>query len=449
MGRAAARVLVTTRGIHDASDGHAMFFRHIAIGLSVACLFAAARCAADEPGTPSRPNIVLIIGDDHAWTDYGFMGNATVRTPHIDQLASEGLTFTRGYVTTALCSPSLATLLTGLHPHQHGITGNDPAAGKSRDAWLERFFQHPMLPRLLAERGYLTMHTGKYWLRRPADAGFTRDMGQTDRHGGQALAIGRETMQPIRDAIDAAVKASQPFFIWYAPFLPHTPHNPPQRLLAHYAGVQPKARAAYYAMIEWLDETIGELMADLDRRGVADDTLVVYVNDNGWNEFGKFSPYENGVRTPIVLRWPKRVPARMDRERLASSIDIMPTILAAAGAVVPAGLPGVNLLDDLAVAARDTLFLANYDHDMAAADDPASSLQSRTCIHGNWKLIDWRAGHEPPTGAHPAPARKNPHAAVELFNLAEDPMETENRAEQEPAAVDDLRNRLDAWWNPP
>ena len=73
-----------------------------------------------------RPNVVLIIGDDHAWTDYGFMGSAEARTPHIDRLAAEGLTYTRGYVTTALCSPSLATLLTGLHPHQHGITGNDP-----------------------------------------------------------------------------------------------------------------------------------------------------------------------------------------------------------------------------------------------------------------------------------------------------------------------------------
>lgn len=426
-----------------------MHSRLITLGLIAACVLAQIGSVVAESGTAGgRPNIVLIIGDDHAWTDYGFMGNAAVRTPHIDRLAAEGLTLTRGYVTTALCSPSLATLLSGRHPHQHGITGNDPSAGQDRDAWLERFFRHPLLPRLLAERGYLTMHTGKYWLRRPADAGFTRDMGQTDRHGGQALAIGRDTMQPISDAIDAATKASQPFFIWYAPLLPHTPHNPPQRLLAKYAGALPKPRAAYYAMIEWLDETVGTLMADLTQRGIADDTLVVYLNDNGWNEFGKLTPYENGVRTPIVLRWPKQVPARMDREHLACNIDIMPTILAAAGAAVPADLPGVNLLDDRAVVARDTLFLANYEHDMAAADDPARSLRARTCIHGSWKLIDWRDGTESSSQGKASPPRKHPHVTTELFDLVADPLETNNQAEQQSAKAGELITRLNGWWNP-
>lgn len=80
---------------------------------------------------------------------------------------------------------------------------DDPAKGQPREAWLEEFFRHPLLPKLLADAGYLTMHTGKYWMGEPAAAGFTRDMGKTDRHGGQALAIGRETMQPIDDAIDA------------------------------------------------------------------------------------------------------------------------------------------------------------------------------------------------------------------------------------------------------
>jgi len=89
--------------------------------------------------------VVLIISDDHAWTDYRFMGNEKVQTPHIDRLAEEGLTFTRGYVTTALCSPSLATMLTGLYTHQHGITGNDPAGGQDREIWLDRFFENPMV----------------------------------------------------------------------------------------------------------------------------------------------------------------------------------------------------------------------------------------------------------------------------------------------------------------
>ena len=89
-----------------------------------------------------RPNVVLIISDDHAWTDYRFLGNEKIQSPHIDQVAAEGLTSTRGYVTTALCSPSLATMLTGLYTHQHGITGNDPVHGHSEEAWLDRFFEN-------------------------------------------------------------------------------------------------------------------------------------------------------------------------------------------------------------------------------------------------------------------------------------------------------------------
>lgn len=210
------------------------------------------------------------------------MGSTAARTPHIDRLAAEGLAYTRGYVTTALCSPSLATLLTGLHPHQHGITGNDPVKGLDREAWLDRFFTHPLLPRMLADAGFVTLHTGKYWMRQPTAAGFTHDMGATDRHGGQALAIGRETMQPIDDFLDMSVRTGKPFFVWYAPFLPHTPHTPPARLLDRYADVADVPERKYLAMVEWFDETVGHLMTGLDRRGIAENTLVILLADNGW-----------------------------------------------------------------------------------------------------------------------------------------------------------------------
>ena len=192
---------------------------------------------------PQRPNVVLIISDDHAWTDYSLMGHARVQTPNIDRLAREGLTFTRGYVATAICSPSLATMLTGLHAHQHGITGNDPvvAAGDdpvaARDRFIRPFLALPQLPRLLKDAGYRTMHTGKFWMRNPERVGFTDHMGPTGRHGGKALAIGRETMEPIDRFLDSAIAQKEPFFLWYAPFLPHVPHNPPARLLKKYADV--------------------------------------------------------------------------------------------------------------------------------------------------------------------------------------------------------------------
>jgi len=395
-----------------------------------------------------RPNVVLIISDDHAWTDYGFLKSPQARTPNIDRLAAEGLTFTRGYVTTALCSPSLATMLTGLYPHQHGITGNDPVKGTPRAAWLDPFFELPLLPQLLADAGYRTLHTGKLWMGTPARVGFTDDMGPTGRHGGQALAIGRETMQPIYEVIDNAQQEQQPFFVWYAPFLPHTPHNPPARLLEKYAEIEDPKQAKYLAMVEWLDETCGDLMDHLREQGLDENTLVLYLADNGWNESGKGFPYENGVRTPLIVRWPAKVSARIDREHLASNVDVMPTLLAACGIAAPESLPGVNLLDKQAVASRDTIYLSNFAHDMVSPSEPEKSLWTRSCIHGNWKLIVWQ---DPTPAVRPYNhgfRRKNPGQTWELFDLKTDPHETTNLAEQHPEIVRDLQERLDRWWNP-
>ena len=190
------------------------------------------------------PNILLIVSDDHAWSDYGFMGHPVVRTPSLDTLASEGMLFTRGYVPTALCRPSLATILTGLYPHQHGITGNDPPGGAAamvdparRAALVDVFRRNRTLPALLAGKGYVSFQSGKWWEGRPQDSGFTAGMTHGDvtrrgRHGDDGLTIGREGLQPIYDFIDSA--GGKPFLVWYAPMLPHTPHTPPARLLKKY-----------------------------------------------------------------------------------------------------------------------------------------------------------------------------------------------------------------------
>ena len=395
-----------------------------------------------------RPNVILIISDDHAWTDYGFLGNEKIRSPHIDQLAAEGLTFTRGYVTTALCSPSLATMLTGLYTHHHGITSNDPVKGKDRDVWLDRFFENPMLPKLLADAGYNTMHTGKYWMRQPAAAGFTHDNGETGRHGGKSLDIGRKTMKPIYDFMDQSIENKKPFFVWYAPFLPHTPHNPPKRLLDKYADVQPAKKAKYYAMVEWLDETCGDLMKNLKDKGVDDNTLVLYLADNGWNLFGKASPYENGIRTPIIVRWPARIKAHKEEVKLASNIDLVPTILTACGVDVPAGMPGINLLDDKAVADRTAIFFNNFSHNMISAHEPGKSLWTRSVIQGKWKLITYQdplPKERPNAGGH---NRKYPGQNQELFDLLADPHETKDLSKEHAARVAELQARMDDWWDP-
>lgn len=415
----------------------------------------------DEP-----PNIVLIISDDQAWTDYGFMGHEYIQTPNIDRLARESLTFTRGHVPVSMCRPSLSTIVTGLYPHQHRIVGNDPLPPEElrgepnsvqrRDPrylqWRSDYVAHidrvPALAGMLAEAGYLSHQSGKWWEGHFRRGGFTHGMTHGDparggRHGDAGLSIGRQGLKPIFEFIRGAREESKPFFVYYAPFMPHTPHNPPERLLDKYMGETPHAAIArYWAMCEWLDETVGQLLEHLEVNGLIEDTIVVYLADNGWinrNDGGSFaprskrSPYEGGVRTPILIRWPGRVEPKLDSRHLASSVDIAPTLLASAGLKRTSDMQGINLLDLSAVASRRAIFGEIFEHDAQHMTDPVASLRFRWIIAGSWKLIVPHAAREP-------------DARIELFDLAADPHESRNIADQKPGVVAGLSKKLDEWW---
>lgn len=417
----------------------------------LACL-TLARTSLAEP-----PNVLMIISDDQAWTDYGFMGHDTIQTPHLDQLAAESAVFPRGYVPDSLCRPSLATLITGLYPHQHKISGNDPRFDRQPGRALQKqpeylrlnaeLIQHidrvPTLPRLLGDAGYLSLQTGKWWEGHYSRGGFTHGMTHGDpdrggRHGDDGLTIGREGLGPVSEFLDEA--GDQPWFIWYAPFLPHSPHNPPQRLLDKYTKAGKSIHVArYQAMCEWFDETCGDLLDMLDQRGLAENTLVIYVTDNGWiqNEDNpqyaprsKRSPHEGGIRTPILLRWPGHIePARYD-QTLVSSIDLAPTILNAAGLEATPEMPGINLLnvcEQDGQTDRDSITGAIYEHDVPDLNNASAGLMHRWIIQREWKLI------QPATKADPP----------ELYNLTTDPHETHNRAEAEPPITSRLTNQLD------
>lgn len=424
-------------------------------------LVLAASCAAPGPDrAPERPpNVVLILSDDHGWTDYGFMGHPVVKTPHLDRLASQSVLYTRGYVAAPLCGPSLASILSGLHPHQHRITSNDPRmpAGQPRaKAWsspevqaeraaiIDYYRQAPMLPRLLTAQGYVSFQSGKWWGGNFDTGGFTQGMSHGDasrggRHGDAGLEIGRRTMQPVFDFIDAA--GDRPFFLWYAPMLPHEPHTPPDRILEKYRDKTDSIHAAqYWAMVEWFDETCGRLLDHLEQKGLAENTLVFYLGDNGWTQkkdgpgFGERSKrnhYDEGVRTPILVRWPGRAKPRRDDETPVSSVDLAPTVLAACGMKPGPDLQGVNLLDGAAVAAREAVFGARYTHDFVDYRDPKSSLLSRWAVSGRWKLIV-----------------PHPEGAPELYDLRADPREDRDLAADRPDEVARIRGRLDAWWSP-
>ena len=437
-------------------------FRVVVAG-TVLVLFMCVRSAIAAP-----PNIVLILSDDMAWTDYGFMGHADIDTPNLDKLASQAAVFPRGYVPTALCRPSLATLLTGHYAHVHGVTGNDPSPkyasrgsklyDQRRAKLISYLDQFETVPEALGKLGYISHQSGKLWEGSFENAGFTHGMTRGfpkkgGRHGDDGLKIGRSGIEPINEFLDLAVREEKPFYLWYAPFMPHTPHTPPERLLAKYRDGRPLTIAKYYAMCEWFDETCGQLMGSLKERGLDENTLIVYLTDNGWiqdpkkNGYAprsKQTPYEGGIRTPIFYWMPGKIPAGT-RPELVSSLDIYPTVLAAAGADIPGDRPGLNLMPKLTSGdsiERDTIFGEGFAHDIADIEDPEASLLYRWCISGKWKLLLTYDGEvNRYASSHPRTER-----GPQLFNLIADPHETNNVAAEHPEVVARLAKKIENWY---
>ncbi len=417
----------------------------------------------------SKPNVVFILGDDQAWSDYGFMGHPVIKTPHLDKLADRSLVFGHGYVAAPLCRPSLASMATGLFPFQHGVVGNDVDGGNNR-AELDKpvqaaFHRHPSFIRMLTSHGYLAHQSGKWWEGSYRDGGFTHGMTHGDpkrggRHGDAGLEIGRKGMKPVTDFIDHAVAEGKPFLLWYAPFLPHTPHNPPERLLKKYREDGRAVDVAkYYAMCEWFDETCGELLDYLDEKGQTDNTLVLFMCDNGWaarstnaddphqKDWGAFalrskgSPYENGIRTPVLVSWPGHMePQRSDD--FAHAVDLFPTIAAAAGLEAPDGLPGINLLDAAARGARERVFGVTHAIHNMTPGDPGDTLKYEWCVERDWKLIVRHPGKDT---TQYAKVHAWDTAPAHLYRIREDSDEEKDLAGEEPEVVERIKGGIEAW----
>lgn len=412
-----------------------------------------------KPATePKQPNIILIISDDQGWSDYGFMGHPSIETPNLDALAKSSLCFTHGYASAPLCSPSLASLITGLYAHQHGITGNDPAFSFEgphySEEWLltrkplfdtlkANFYQHKLLTQYLADAGYRSLQTGKWWLGSWQEGHFDQGMTHGDpaksgRHGDEGLKIGREGLDEVYDFIKDSRELDKPFFIWYAPFLPHTPHTPPDSLLNKYLKkTDSEYVAKYWAMCEWFDQTCGQLMNHIKNNDLENETLVIYTCDNGWiqnpdengyAERSKRSPYEMGIRTPLMIKWPGVVNPRLEKENPVSNIDIVPTILTAAK-IKYNDLPGLNLLGELPK--KRMIYAEAFDHDIQDIHQPTKSLQYQIGIEYPWKLI------------LPNPAMvydRNP----ELYDLSTDEDEQRNEVDENPAVLAELSKKINA-----
>jgi uncharacterized sulfatase len=443
----------------------------------VICAVSLPAVPAAEPHTQAPPpNVLMIISDDQAATDYGFMGHPIIQTPHLDRLASQSALFRSGYTPTPLCRPSLMSMITGRYAHEHGVTGNDPRQRPGltpeqydalREQLISKIDSIPTIPKSLGQQGYVSMQSGKWWEGNYSRGGFTSGMTrgfpqQGGRHGDDGLDIGRKTLAPVLNFISESAAAKKPFFVWYAPMLPHTPHNPPQRLLKKYQATdRPIELAKYYAMCEWFDETCGELLQHLETTAQADNTLVIYVTDNGWIQAtpqmqlpqewnhgfaprSKQSVYQGGVRTPIMYRLPGRIQPG-DYPQLATTLDVLPTVFQAAGLDVPNDLPGIGLLPFLSGTAeltRETVCGEGYTHDIEDLANPEASLLTRWCISGSWKLIlSWDAPSDRYAFAHNG-YEKSP----QLYNLETDPGETKNEAAANPEVVARLTQHLQQNW---
>ena len=492
--------------IHNARRQSALCHRRrtpIALTM-VGCVAVFSQLVCQTPlkaNTSERPNIVMIIADDQAWMDYGFMGNDLVHTPNLDRLASQSARFVNGYVPSSVCRPSLVSILTGLYPHQHGVHFNHGPPGNSgynrmtsateyrrvRSREFELIRKQPTLPRVLQKHGYRCLQTGKFWEGHWRNGGFTEGMtvfesppesqtyggirtlasGVRAAHGNGdiGLQIGRETMKPIRQFIASCEGEQTPWMVWYAPYLPHQPHDSPKQFydLAKSKGSVAEHDLPYFASIAQFDHTVGQLVDIVKSLSDEKNTLFVFVSDNGWRasknrqkrtkhvEFAhtkrsKRAPFDDGLRTPILVRWDKVV-APSQHDGLVSSIDLMPTILSAVGVSDESSdaLSGIDLMPIARGEAEPptdrAVFGGVYPGDATSLDAPHRDIAYRWIRQGNWKLIVPHSHqNQKPWGDYLSePA---------LFRIDNDPFEQTNVISEQPTVASRLHSLLDQWWTP-
>ncbi|MFN0088595.1 MAG: sulfatase [Blastocatellia bacterium] len=321
-----------------------------------------------------RPNVVLIIADDQAWEDSGAYGNKKVRTPNIDRLAREGLRFNRAFVTISSCSPSRSSLITGRYPHNTDAEQLHWPLPAEQVTFVEK----------LKAAGYWTAASGKWHLGDavrnrfdlvddPGEAGF-----QTDPKTGRMLARDDSGAEGWIPPMRRRAK-DKPFFLWLAALDPHrdyvansipNPHRAKDVIVPPYLPDTPEVReeiALYYDEITRLDGNIGKVIAELERQGIAGNTLIIFISDNG-RPFprAKTTLYDSGIRTPLIARWPKTIRGGGVADGLVSSVDIAPTILQLAGVAIPATVQGKSFAATLAnpqAKTRDAIYAEKNWHD--------------------------------------------------------------------------------------
>ena len=410
----------------------------------------------------ARPNILVILTDDQGRGDYSACGTKDIRTPSLDRLFREGMTFHNFFANSCVCSPTRAALLSGCYPDRVGVPGviREESPGDSW-GWLSPNVK--LLPQWLQSAGYHCALIGKWHLGAAAPNlpnargfdhfhGFLGDMMDDywthRRNQLNYMRRNREVIDPRGHATDLftqwacayleeRVQATQPFFLYLAYNAPHAPIQPPPEWLAKVKQREPQMtgkRAKLVALIEHLDAGIGQVLTTLDRTGLATNTLVVFCSDNGgvladgahngpWRS-DKGHVYEGGLRVPGAARWPGVIAPGSLTERVTLTMDIFATACAVAGVPSPAGIDGVSFLPTLRgapepVVPRDLYFVRREG-------GPAYGGKTIEAFRrGDWKLL-----------------QDSPFAPLELYDLATDPRETNNLAAQRKEVFKELSAAL-------
>jgi arylsulfatase/arylsulfatase A len=427
----------------------------------------------------SSPNVILIMTDDQGYGDFGVHGNELINTPHLDQLARQSATMSDFYV-SPVCSPTRANLMTGRYNYRTGVV--DTFKGRSMMHSTET-----TIAEVLADAGYATgifgkWHLGDNYPLRASDQGFQ----ETYLHRGGGLGQPSEPIENKRRYtnpvlfhnnqqietrgyctdlffeaaarfINQAVDQEKPFFIYIATNAPHSPfHDVPEALYQKYRemDLSPIMRdktgdqdtvARIFAMIENVDTNIGFLLDQLDRRDIARDTIVIYLNDNGPNGDRFTGPFrgqknrvfEGGIRSPLWVRWPAHLDAGTTSDRVAAHYDIMPTILDATGVSKPReleldGRSLLPLLEGKSPAWLDRDIIVQAHRGDAPIPEHNFAMRSQ-----NWKLL-----------RHSGFQNEQPDPAVpfELYDMTVDQSETHNLVQERPEVVSAMRQRYQAWF---
>ena len=429
----------------------------------------------------SRPNIVVIMADDLGYSDVSAYPGGRLPTPNIDRLGRDGVIFTQGYVTAPICSPSRAGLMTGRYQQRFGFEYNNGPDTRDAAEHLGLAPSEITLAQVMRDGGYHTGAIGKWHLgwndehyptRRGFDEWWGFLSGQSnymdprdpavinvvpppapgqpmtsivqpyDKPTPYAAIITGPDRKPVdvgnrylteeitSQAIDFIDRnKDRPFFLHLAYNAPHTPLQTTKKYYDRFPNIANERDRVYAAMVSALDDGVGALLDHLDRAGLGENTIVIFMSDNGCAAYipglcsaetlsgGKLTMLEGGVRVPFMMRWPRRIRPHTQHEAPISSLDVFPTVVAAAGLKSPPrpydGKDLMVQLSDKAVWSRKPLFWR--------------STPIRAVRDGDWKYLETYDGER------------------FLYDVKADPRETVNLASREPERVAALKAKLDAW----